>query len=745
MIAEPALWIGAGASYPASLSLKRKLTEIDSFDEEYRLWQERGGRLLVPRNLAKVGPETVDRMSDGTIHTAFESSFVARDADQAEAVAKSVQLLKAGRNHLLVAPTGTGKTVMGLAIAAKLNKPTLILVHKQDLFDSWVEDAKNILGLYPKDIGLIQADVCNVKSLTIGMVQSLAKVKRYPSSAYRAFGLVIADECFHPSHELLTEEGWKPVASITKADRVVAFDPTTSACRLENVERTVLNHFDGNLVALKGNKIDLLTTPGHEQPIRRKRAEGWVSDRITMGDLKPHSRIQLPVAGVVEGDGQLSAMERLAIAFHDDGTVLRRTSTGVTHRFMFRRSRKWERLTSLLDTAGIEYKCSINNRGDRAVWFKLPHELPKTFDWYDPLVSGARNEAFLNELIEWNGWIASDKSGAFYGQGQAQRSSVEKVQTIAQLAGYSANLAEYKAKGRATHIRVRWRSKQCWIEANGVKREEVPYCGPVYCVTVASGNVLTRRNGVISVSGNCHRLAADVFSQCMWNLPARYRLGLSATPVRKDGRTKVLTAHIGPPMVEIRRQNMVPKVLPVRTGWNPPYIKRNGSWVPFPYRPGRTMGAAKSMAGDMARNELIVHLTYEAYQKDRKIMVFSDLRDHLETLRLLLTRQVMSSKIGLYVGGLSEKQREKAAGCPIILTTYKMASEGTNIPDTDTCVLGTPKADVVQAVGRIRRIVEGKKQPVVFDLVDVGHQLFVDYYRARCKWYQSINAPIVEI
>jgi superfamily II DNA or RNA helicase len=73
-----------------------------------------------------------------------------------------------------------------------------------------------------------------------------------------------------------------------------------------------------------------------------------------------------------------------------------------------------------------------------------------------------------------------------------------------------------------------------------------------------------------------------------------------------------------------------------------------------------------------------------------------------------------------------------------------MASEATNIPWADTCLLMTPRAAVEQIVGRIRREYENKKDPVVIDLVDNDSVVLATYAQSRKKWYASIGAEIKE-
>jgi len=103
---------------------------------------------------------------------------------------------------------------------------------------------------------------------------------------------------------------------------------------------------------------------------------------------------------------------------------------------------------------------------------------------------------------------------------------------------------------------------------------------------------------------------------------------------------------------------------------------------------------------------------------------------------------VPPAEIGYYIGGLTEKQRDTAKGKSVIMATYAMTAEATDIPWLDTLVMATPKSDVRQIVGRILRQYEGKKSPIVFDLVDLSSNVFSGYWNTRRRWYATVKAEV---
>jgi superfamily II DNA or RNA helicase len=159
-----------------------------------------------------------------------------------------------------------------------------------------------------------------------------------------------------------------------------------------------------------------------------------------------------------------------------------------------------------------------------------------------------------------------------------------------------------------------------------------------------------------------------------------------------------------------------------------------------------TSAMVTNIARSTNRNLLIVESVKELMKEDRKILILSGRREHLETLHFLLNDAKIKTihnkyiTVGYYYGnnGGSTKSNHKAmlelsAKCDVILGTHAIASEGLDIPDLNTEIIATPLADVEQAVGRILRKFH-TINPIVLDLIDnCGN--FVNQARKRLKLY----------
>ncbi len=104
---------------------------------------------------------------------------------------------------VIVAPPGTGKTVIALKIITEKQQPALIVVHRKLLADQWIERIQTFLGIPKNEIGTIgQGKTKLGKKITIAMIQSLQKELAKPDSIFQnAFGTIIIDECHHVPSE----------------------------------------------------------------------------------------------------------------------------------------------------------------------------------------------------------------------------------------------------------------------------------------------------------------------------------------------------------------------------------------------------------------------------------------------------------------------------------------------------------------------------------------------------------------
>ena len=233
-----------------------------------------------------------------------------------------------------------------------------------------------------------------------------------------------------------------------------------------------------------------------------------------------------------------------------------------------------------------------------------------------------------------------------------------------------------------------------------------------------------------------HRMGAATWCPVAPKFHARYRLGLTATPRRKDGAENAFRYHIGDIVYNSETTRLTPKIRRVYSDFKPLHTQRFNSDL-------ATLGVLiKFLCANEPRNNMIVDRLAMALEADRKILVLSDRLNHLSKLEALLRKKRAGRlpTIGYYVGGMSDEALDKAAQAQVIFATWPYAAEGLDIPALDTLFMATPRSDVEQGVGRILRAWEGKKEPVVVDFRDDKVRQFANMAEARDKLYKRMGA-----
>lgn len=234
-----------------------------------------------------------------------------------------------------------------------------------------------------------------------------------------------------------------------------------------------------------------------------------------------------------------------------------------------------------------------------------------------------------------------------------------------------------------------------------------------------------------------HHICAKVFSQSLFKLCPKHIFGLSATPNRKDGLTKVLHWFMGPTFFSVERENQQQvDVFPVE--FDSPRFRDPPPCTRFGKLSLATM--ITELTEMRERNKLIVNTIKKSLGTTRHILVLSDRRQHCEMLH-----QCFPNTSGLYMGGMKEEELSKSSTKKIIFATFSQAHEGLDIPSLDTVILATPKSDIVQSIGRIMRETKGKQNnPHIYDIFDQWSVFFAMYHK-RLKVYKQggFNIPKV--
>ena len=241
-----------------------------------------------------------------------------------------------------------------------------------------------------------------------------------------------------------------------------------------------------------------------------------------------------------------------------------------------------------------------------------------------------------------------------------------------------------------------------------------------------------------TIVDECHHIAAEVFSRSLPKINSYYSLGLSATPNRPDGLSKIFHMYLGPMIYKLAtRMDSKVRINTIKFHDNNPEYRKEEMTA---YGVMCVPRMVTNIVNNMNRNILINCIIEKLVLDGHKILVLSDRRDHLAVIHSMVEKYI---DVGYYVGGMKQKDLDISAKKTVILGTYPMSSEGLNIPELNSAVFTTSKSSIEQSIGRIVRKAH-EKMPVAFDIVD-EFSIFPRQYLKREKVYKRLNYDIHEL
>ena len=253
------------------------------------------------------------------------------------------------------------------------------------------------------------------------------------------------------------------------------------------------------------------------------------------------------------------------------------------------------------------------------------------------------------------------------------------------------------------------------------------------------------------IQDECHHVPARIFSNALYKTGARYTLGLSATPYRPDGLTKVIHWYLGDFIHrEETRKNrqVVAKIFHFKT--NDPLFREKKKWIKGAIRPD-VMKMTANLCELPVRNTHIVTIINQLRKfPERKILILGTRKPHLVGLKTAVDASIQEDiasgailadecKTYMYTGDSSKVERKDAeTNGDILFATFQLANEGLDIERLNTIILVTPMKNIIQAVGRIMRKIlkEGDIRPLIIDLTD-ELSVFRFQAEARLRQYQK--------
>lgn len=240
----------------------------------------------------------------------------------------------------------------------------------------------------------------------------------------------------------------------------------------------------------------------------------------------------------------------------------------------------------------------------------------------------------------------------------------------------------------------------------------------------------------LMIVDECHvGVGPEQFSKASIFINARKTIGLSATPTRADGNDDLILYHLGKTKYfEPNKDELLPPTIhmvrfPFGTYSN--YKK----YIHFGGGKFNLARYYKQLGKKGMYNKIAATWIRQAYEKGRKILV---LGKNIEPLLNLATEiNIPREDLGIFIKGAVEGESAKKHmkrvvklsdttdlyeafyTKNVVISTYNSGRDGNSRNDLDCLFMVTPTGNVEQAIGRVQRLCENKKDVIVIDLVDI--------------------------
>lgn len=267
--------------------------------------------------------------------------------------------------------------------------------------------------------------------------------------------------------------------------------------------------------------------------------------------------------------------------------------------------------------------------------------------------------------------------------------------------------------------------------------------------SVTVGTIQTARKHVEELSqyfgfvvgDEVHRVPAMQYAEAIQGFDSKFMLGLSATPYRRDGLSRLIYLLMGDQVHEVD-----PEELKANGAVLAPQVIRRETAFRYQYEDDY-QPMLSALTRDRERNEQIAHdVIRQAQSKPGACLVVSDRVQHCQDLAELLAGHNLSIRV--LTGKTPAKDREvivqavQAGKVNVLVSTVQLLGEGFDCSGLSSLFLSTPikfKGRVLQVVGRILRPADGKR-PRVYDYVDGNVGVLAAQAKSRSRALAEVAA-----
>lgn len=246
----------------------------------------------------------------------------------------------------------------------------------------------------------------------------------------------------------------------------------------------------------------------------------------------------------------------------------------------------------------------------------------------------------------------------------------------------------------------------------------------------------------VMICDEVHHLSSTSWVSVCKLIPAEWRFGLSGT-VNLEGNGMLLEAYTGPILYDIKLDYLESNHL--ITPFSVKLIKLNGPIVTGKDYPTIYQ---KGIVDNESRNELIIKLTKNYAEKGLPTLVLFRYIKHGTVLSEMLNKINLPHELIYQKTSTDERIRIKndieSGSCKILIAS-SIFDEGENLPSVSVLILaggekgGQSGRRLLQRIGRVLRLSEGKKEALIYDFFDNTNRYLRSHSEQRVQVYVDNN------
>jgi superfamily II DNA or RNA helicase len=242
----------------------------------------------------------------------------------------------------------------------------------------------------------------------------------------------------------------------------------------------------------------------------------------------------------------------------------------------------------------------------------------------------------------------------------------------------------------------------------------------------------------------CHHLPAVSFERVLAEAKARYVVGLTATPQRRDGHHPITTMQLGPVRFVVN-----PKSEAAQRPFRHTLVVRETGFRTLCEESASIQDLYAALAADTKRNQLILDDVIGALERRRSPILLTERKDHLEYFAAQLSR--IARHVVVLQGGMNPSARREVkrqlavitdAEERVVIATGRYIGEGFDDARLDTLFLALPvswKGTLIQYAGRLHRLHQAKQEVRIFDYVDREVPVLWRMFQKRLRGYRGLG------